>query len=116
MNKIEPKQMIVVKKQPDNKIKFTTIDKIRNEKINYLYDPVYDTFEKSERSITLRPENTAGVVRSYIENGMSRLSAPVKIWYKGPMFRYERPQAGRQRQFNQIGVEMFGTKNSTHYI
>lgn len=68
------------------------------------------TFEKSERSLTLRPENTAGVVRSYIENGMSRLSAPVKLWYKGPMFRYERPQAGRQRQFHQVGVEMFGVK------
>ena len=66
------------------------------------------TFEKSERSITLRPENTAGVVRAYIENGMHRLSAPVKLWYKGPMFRYERPQAGRQRQFHQVGVEMFG--------
>lgn len=66
------------------------------------------TFEKSERSLTLRPENTAGVVRSFIENGMHRLSAPVKLWYKGPMFRYERPQAGRQRQFHQVGVEMFG--------
>jgi histidyl-tRNA synthetase len=71
------------------------------------------TFEKSDRSITLRPENTAGVVRSYIENGMSRLSAPVKLWYKGPMFRYERPQAGRQRQFHQVGVEMFGVKQPT---
>lgn len=68
------------------------------------------TFEKSERSLTLRPENTAGVVRSFIENGMTRLSAPVKLWYKGPMFRYERPQAGRQRQFHQVGVEMFGIK------
>lgn len=68
------------------------------------------TFEKSERSLTLRPENTAGVVRSYIENGMSRLSPPVKLWYKGPMFRYERPQKGRQRQFHQVGVEMFGIK------
>ena len=68
------------------------------------------TFEKSERSITLRPENTAGVVRSYIENGMHRLPAPVKLWYHGPMFRYERPQAGRQRQFHQVGVEMFGVK------
>ena len=68
------------------------------------------TFEKSERSLTLRPENTAGVVRSYIENGMSRLSPPVKLWYKGPMFRYERPQKGRQRQFHQVGVEMFGVK------
>ena len=70
------------------------------------------TFEKSERSLTLRPENTAGVVRSFIENGMSRLSAPVKLWYKGPMFRYERPQAGRQRQFHQVGVEMFGVKDA----
>lgn len=71
------------------------------------------TFEKSERSLTLRPENTAGVVRAYIENGMHRLSAPVKLWYKGPMFRYERPQAGRQRQFHQVGVEMFGISEPT---
>lgn len=71
------------------------------------------TFEKSDRSLTLRPENTAGVVRSFIENGMARLSAPVKLWYKGPMFRYERPQAGRQRQFHQVGVEMFGIKAPT---
>ena len=71
------------------------------------------TFEKSDRSITLRPENTAGLVRSFIENGMARLSAPVKLWYKGPMFRYERPQAGRQRQFHQVGVEMFGIKDAT---
>ena len=68
------------------------------------------TFEKSDRSLTLRPENTAGVVRSFIENGMHRLSAPIKLWYKGPMFRYERPQAGRQRQFHQVGVEVFGIK------
>ena len=71
------------------------------------------TFEIAGRSLTLRPENTAGVVRSYIENGMHRLSAPVKIWYKGPMFRYERPQAGRQRQFHQVGVEMFGSEAPT---
>lgn len=71
------------------------------------------TFEKSERSITLRPENTAGVVRAFIENGMHRLPSPVKLWYKGPMFRYERPQAGRQRQFHQIGAELFGIKEST---
>jgi len=71
------------------------------------------TFEKSERSLTLRPENTAGVVRSFIENGMSRLSMPVKLWYKGPMFRYERPQAGRQRQFHQVGCELFGAENAS---
>ena len=67
----------------------------------------------NETSITLRPENTAGVVRSFIEHGMDRLSPPVKLWYFGPMFRYERPQAGRQRQFHQIGLEMFGIKEAT---
>lgn len=71
------------------------------------------TFEKSDRSLTLRPENTAGVVRAFIENGMHRLPTPVKLWYKGPMFRYERPQAGRQRQFHQVGAEMFGILEPT---
>lgn len=67
---------------------------------------------KDETSITLRPENTAGVVRSYIEHNMFRESPPQKFWYFGPMFRYERPQAGRQRQFHQVGVEMFGAANA----
>ncbi len=66
------------------------------------------TFDQKGRSLTLRPENTAGVVRAYIEHGMHRISPPVKLYYKGPMFRYERPQAGRQRQFHQVGVEVFG--------
>ncbi len=68
---------------------------------------------KDATSITLRPENTAGVVRSFIEHNMTRLSPPQKFWYFGPMFRYERPQAGRQRQFHQLGVEMFGIKDAT---
>jgi histidyl-tRNA synthetase len=68
------------------------------------------TFEdKSNRSLTLRPECTAGVVRSYLTNGLSRQPAPVKLWYMGPMFRYERTQTGRQRQFHQTGVEVFGS-------
>lgn len=71
---------------------------------------VHGTGEDSN-SITLRPENTAGAVRAYIEHGFSRLSAPVKLWYFGPMFRYERPQKGRQRQFHQIGIEMFGASS-----
>ena len=71
------------------------------------------TFEKAERSLTLRPENTAGVTRAYIEQGMHRLPGPIKLWYKGPMFRYERPQAGRQRQFHQVGVEVFGVKEAS---
>ena len=69
--------------------------------------------DKSASSITLRPENTAGVVRAYIEHNISRQSPPQKFWYFGPMFRYERPQAGRQRQFHQIGVEMFGIKDAS---
>ncbi len=64
--------------------------------------------DKNSSSITLRPENTAGVVRAYIEHNLNRQSPPQKFWYFGPMFRYERPQAGRQRQFHQIGIEMFG--------
>lgn len=68
------------------------------------------TFEdKSERSLTLRPEGTAGVARAYISHGLSRQTPPVKLWYCGPMFRYERPQTGRQRQFHQTGVEAFGS-------
>lgn len=67
--------------------------------------------DKNESSITLRPENTAGVVRAYIEHNISRQSPPQKFWYFGPMFRYERPQAGRQRQFHQIGIELFGVED-----
>lgn len=63
-------------------------------------------------SITLRPENTAGVVRAFIEHGLNRTPAPQKFWYFAPMFRYERPQAGRQRQFYQAGVEMFGIEDA----
>lgn len=68
---------------------------------------------KDATSITLRPENTAGVVRCFIEHNLNRTPSPQKFWYFGPMFRYERPQAGRQRQFHQIGVEMFGVAEPT---
>jgi len=67
------------------------------------------TFEdKGGRSITLRPEGTAGVVRSYIEHGMSSLSQPVKLFYHITAYRYEKMQKGRYREFNQFGVELFG--------
>ena len=69
------------------------------------------TFVQKERSLTLRPENTAGVVRAFIENGMHKLPVPLKLWYTGPMFRYERPQGGRKRQFHQLGVELFGIES-----
>ncbi len=68
------------------------------------------TFEdKGGRSITLRPEGTASVMRSYMENKIYGQAQPTKYFYMGPMFRYERPQAGRSRQFNQLGVEAIGS-------
>lgn len=74
---------------------------------------MYDFYDKGERHITLRPEGTAPVVRSYVENKLfaPEVQKPVKLYYMGPMFRYERPQAGRLRQFHQIGVECFGSAN-----
>ncbi|OGW41188.1 MAG: histidine--tRNA ligase [Nitrospirae bacterium RBG_13_39_12] len=69
---------------------------------------MYTFSDKAGRSITLRPEGTAPVVRCYVENHLYNLPAPQKFFYSGPMFRYERPQAGRFRQFFQIGVEAFG--------
>ena len=69
------------------------------------------TFEdRGGRSLTLRPEGTASVVRSFVENKLYADTPPTKLYYIGPMFRYERPQAGRQRQFHQFGVEVFGTE------
>lgn len=70
---------------------------------------MYTFMDKGDRSITLRPEGTAGAARSYIENGMGNLPQPVKLYYFGPMFRYEKMQAGRQRQFHQFGMEIFGS-------
>lgn len=70
------------------------------------------TFEdKGGRSVSLRPEGTAGVVRAYIENGLSSKPLPLKVWYKMPMYRYENVQKGRQREFNQIGAELIGSDN-----
>ena len=68
------------------------------------------TFEdKGGRSITLRPEGTAGTIRAYIENGLSSKPSPFKVWYRMPMFRYENVQKGRYREFNQIGCEVVGS-------
>jgi histidyl-tRNA synthetase len=68
------------------------------------------TFEdKAGRSLTLRPEATAGICRAYIEHGMHKLPQPVKVWYAGPFFRHEAPQAGRFRQFTQIDAEALGS-------
>jgi len=74
---------------------------------------MYDFRDKGDRHITLRPEGTAGVVRAFVENklyGPEHIK-PVKLYYTGPMFRYERPQSGRLREFHQIGVEAFGRES-----
>ncbi|MEQ8194143.1 MAG: histidine--tRNA ligase [Rhodospirillales bacterium] len=68
---------------------------------------MYTFTDKGGETITLRPEGTAGVARAFISNGLAQ-QVPFKVFYRGPMFRYERPQKGRQRQFNQIGVELIG--------
>lgn len=72
---------------------------------------MYTFFDRGERSCTLRPEGTASVVRAAIQHGLLS-QGPQRLWYSGPMFRYERPQAGRQRQFHQIGLEMLGFADS----
>jgi histidyl-tRNA synthetase len=73
---------------------------------------MYTFTDKSDRSITLRPEGTAGAVRAYIEQGLHAQGGVQRLWYTGPMFRYERPKAGRQRQFHQLGVEVLGSNNA----
>ncbi len=70
---------------------------------------MYTFNDRGGRSLTLRPENTASVIRAYLENGMHRWGGVQRLWYCGPMFRYDRPQAGRYRQFHQVGAEAIGS-------
>ncbi|WGS64535.1 histidine--tRNA ligase [Marinitoga aeolica] len=79
------------------------------ESTDIVQKEMYTFEDKGGRSVTLRPEGTASVVRAYVENSMINLGSPIKLYYIGPMFRYEKPQAGRLRQFHQIGIEIFGT-------
>jgi histidyl-tRNA synthetase len=72
---------------------------------------MYTFLDRKGRSLTLRPENTAPVARAYLEHGMQRGSDLTRLYYIGPMFRYERPQKGRMRQFSQIGVEALGSEH-----
>ncbi len=73
---------------------------------------MYTFKDKGDRSITLKPEGTAGVGRSYVENGLGNNVLPAKMYYIIPAFRYERPQAGRLREFHQFGVELYGAANA----
>lgn len=74
---------------------------------------MYEFYDKGDRHLALRPEGTAGVVRAYVENKIygPEHHKPVKYYYNGSMFRFERPQSGRMRQFHQMGVEVYGSKN-----
>lgn len=73
---------------------------------------MYTFLDKGDRSITLRPEGTAGVARAYIENKLyGEVHQPIKVYYNGPMFRYERQQEGRRRQFHQFGIEVLGSED-----
>jgi histidyl-tRNA synthetase len=72
---------------------------------------MYSFSDRSDRPCTLRPEGTAGVVRAYIQHSLYAQGGVQRLWYTGPMFRYERPQKGRQRQFHQLGVELLGTSD-----
>lgn len=72
----------------------------------------YDFKDRGNRDLTLRPEGTAGIVRCFIENKLYAENLPLKAWYLGPMFRYERPQAGRYREFYQFGFEAFGSSDA----
>jgi histidyl-tRNA synthetase len=71
---------------------------------------MYSFIDRSGDSLTLRPEGTAGVARAFISNGLTQ-SIPAKFFYRGPMFRHERPQKGRHRQFHQVGVELLGSNS-----
>ncbi|HEY9736315.1 MAG TPA: histidine--tRNA ligase, partial [Trichocoleus sp.] len=72
---------------------------------------MYTFKDRSDRSLTLRPEGTAGVVRAFIQQNLYAQGGVQRLWYTGPMFRYERPQKGRQRQFHQIGAEVLGSRD-----
>lgn len=85
-------------------------DRAVGEDSDIVNKEMYTFQDRSERSLTLRPEATAGVVRAFIEHSLDKQGKPQKLWYRGPMFRYERPQTGRYRQFHQIGIEALGLK------
>ena len=81
------------------------------EQTDIISKEMYTFEDRGGRSVTLRPENTASVVRAYLENGMHRRGGIQRLYYIGPMFRYDRPQAGRYRQFHQVGAEAIGSLN-----
>src|SRR5690606_36403569 len=89
-------------------MEYSNVFQREDENSDMVTKETYNFLDKSDRSLTLRPEGTAGVIRSYIENKIYANKDLVKLWYMGPNFRYERPQKGRYRQFVQFGVEVVG--------
>ena len=81
------------------------------EETDLVSKEMYTFEDRGKRRLTLRPESTASVVRAYLEHNLHAVPQPVKLYYIGPMFRYDRPQAGRYRQFHQFGVEAFGSNH-----
>ncbi len=90
---------------------FAPIFRNMGETSDVVTKETYTFMDRGEQELTLRPEGTAGVVRSIISNGLTQ-STPLKYYYQGPMFRYERPQKGRYRQFYQVGVELLGVEQA----
>ncbi len=84
----------------------------QNDTSDMVTKETYDFKDRSDRGITLRPEGTAGVARAFVENKLYVDNPVTKLFYMGPMFRYERPQKGRNRQFNQFGVEALGSDST----
>ncbi len=78
---------------------------------NFLFNQMYNFYDKKNINISLRPEGTMGCLRMYIQNKLYNLKLFNKLWYIGPMFRYEKPQRGRYRQFIQVGIELFNNKD-----
>ena len=78
------------------------------EATDIVHKEMYTFTDRGDRSVTLRPENTAGVARAYVEHSLAQAGRPWKLYYIGPQFRYERPQKGRYREFRQIGAEVLG--------
>jgi histidyl-tRNA synthetase len=83
------------------------------ETTDIVHKEMYTFPDRKGRSLTLRPENTAGVVRALVERGIQEMPRPIRLWYAGPQFRYEQPQAGRFREFRQIGVELLGVASAS---
>ena len=82
------------------------------EETDVVSKEMYTFPDRKGRSLTMRPEATAGMVRAYVENGLHAQEELTKLWCSGPMFRYERPQKGRMRQFHQIDVEALGSASA----